>query len=52
MQVIQLPPGDMSYIIQIRNISALKDADHKVGIDDLSDGWTVSVLRARDLDNE
>ena len=35
MQVTPLPPGSMRQIIQIRNISALKDLDHETGIDDL-----------------
>ena len=39
MQKIRLPRGNMSYIIQVIHImklSALKDLDHKVGIDHLS----------------
>ena len=28
-QIVQLPSGNMSYIIQIINISALKDLDHQ-----------------------
>ena len=34
-QIIRLSPVSMSYIIQIRNISALKDLDPQVGIGDL-----------------
>ena len=43
MQLIRLPPEDMSYIIQIiqiiqiRDLPVLKDLDHQVGIDDLSE---------------
>ena len=43
MQVIQFPPGNMGYIIQIiqiSNLPALKDLDRQVGLyhtDDLSD---------------
>ena len=33
MQLIRLPPGKMSQIIQIRNRSALKYLDHEAGID-------------------
>ena len=36
MEAIRLPPGNVSYIIQIRDLSALKDLQHEVGIDDLS----------------
>ena len=36
VQDIQLPPGNISQIIQIRNISSVKDEDHEVGIDYLS----------------
>ena len=35
MRVIRLPLGNMSYIIQIRNVPALRDLDHEVGSDDL-----------------
>ena len=45
MQITRLPHGNMSEIIQIRNISALKDLDHQVRIGDLSDVWNlVSTL--------
>ena len=37
MQIIRLQPGNMSEIIQIRNLSALKSIDYEVRIDDLSD---------------
>ena len=33
MQIKQLPPGYVSYGIQIRDLSALKDLDHRVRID-------------------
>ena len=40
VHIIQLPPSNMSdcisYLVQIKRISALKDLDHPVGIDDLS----------------
>ena len=42
MQIILLPPGNMSEIVQIRNISALKGLDHADNTDDLSDVWIVS----------
>ena len=44
MQMIRLPPGTVSSIIQIRDISALKDLHHEGGKDhtdhDLSDVCT------------
>ena len=36
MQIIPLPPGNVSQIIQIRNLSALKYLDPRVGIDGLA----------------
>ena len=36
MQVIRVPPGNMSRVLLIRNISPLKDLDHEEGIDYLS----------------
>ena len=39
VQIMRLPPGNMSWIlqiIQIANISASKDLDHEVGDDHLS----------------
>ena len=33
MQILRLPLGNTSYIIQMKNLSALKDLDHQVGID-------------------
>ena len=50
MQDIRLPPGNMSQviqsiqIIQIREISALKDLDREVGINDLSKMWKHSSI--------
>ena len=46
MQIMRLPSGNMTWIIQIRNISisALKDLDHQVGIEDLEQ------VRIDDLD--
>ena len=44
MQIIRLPPGDMSQNIQINNLSALKCIDRELGIDhtdDLSDVWNL-----------
>ena len=37
MQIMQLPPGNMSQIIQLRDLSALEGLDHQVGIDELCD---------------
>ena len=37
MQNIRVPPGNMSYITQIGNISALNDLDHDQSVDDLSE---------------
>ena len=37
MQVIRLPPVNMSWITQVRILSALKDLDHQVGIGGLSE---------------
>ena len=33
MQIIQLPPGNMSYIIEVIHLSPLKDLDRELGID-------------------
>ena len=33
VQIIRLPPGNMSYIIGIRNLSTLKNLDRELGID-------------------
>ena len=47
MQIMRLPPGNVNkiiqiiQIIQIRGISALKDLDLEVGIDDLPELWNV-----------
>ena len=40
MQVTRLPPGKMSSIVQIRDVSALNDLDHEVKIDDVSEVFT------------
>ena len=40
VQVVRLPPGSMSYIVQIRDLSALKDLDYRVRIGDLSEVWS------------
>ena len=37
MQIIRLPPGHVSYIIPMKDISALKDPDHAAGTDVLSE---------------
>ena len=37
MQIVRLPRGNMSWIIQIRNLSPLKYLHHQVGIGDLFD---------------
>ena len=34
MQIIRFPHGNVSYIVQIRNISALKDLGRQVGVGD------------------
>ena len=39
MKVIRLRAGDMSLVILIRDLSAMKDLDHQAGIDDLSEIW-------------
>ena len=36
MQIVRLPPGNISQIMQIKSV-ALKDLDHRVGMGDLSD---------------
>ena len=36
MQIIRIPSCKMSYILQIRNVSAPKELDHEVEIDDLA----------------
>ena len=43
MQIVQPPPGNMSYTIQIRTTSALRNLDPELGINDLPDVW--SILR-------
>ena len=49
MQIVRLPPGNMSQIIQIiqiihvRDIYALKGLDHEVGIGDLSDVCSLPI---------
>ena len=45
MQIRWLPPGDMSSIMQIRNIPALKCLDHELGIDDPSELWIILFVR-------
>lgn len=42
MQIIWLHPGNLSWIIQIRNISGRKYLDHRVGIDHT---WYISSVR-------
>ena len=42
------PPRHIRYIIQIRNLSALKDLDHERGIGDLSDAWNVVKYKSVD----
>ena len=37
VQIVRLPPGNMSQIMQIRGMSALKYLYHYVGVGDLSD---------------
>ena len=53
MQIIRLPPGSMTQvmqiiqiiqIIQIRDISALKDLDNHVEINDLSEVSNIQIL--------
>ena len=46
-QIMRLPPDNMSWIIQIRNISARKDLDHQVEIGDLSHVLHVTNARFR-----
>ena len=50
MQIIRLPPGNMSWIIQIRNLFALKVLDHEVRIDDLPDVCVKYFTRRTDHD--
>ena len=51
MQVIRLPPGNMSQIIQIiqiiqiRNLSAVKDLDQEVGIGNTSYTYTENAVK-------
>ena len=45
MQIIRLPPDNMGKIMQFRNISALKDVDHELRIDDLSEVWNITSSR-------
>ena len=39
-QIVQLPPGSMSEVIQIRNLFAVKYVHHAVGIGHLSNACT------------
>ena len=51
MQIPRLLPGNMSYSvdkIHIRDLSVLKDLDHKVGIDYLSDVWKIFIRKVHD----
>ena len=51
MQIVRLPPGNMSYIIQIiqivqiRYLSILKGLDHELGMDDLSEVMNISSVK-------
>ena len=39
MRVIRLKPGNISQIMQTRDLSDLRHRDHTVGIGDLSNVW-------------